>query len=291
MNLIKNRREFLLLAAATPLALLEGCARVPSGTENLRETRFVAVTMRVAGRIRQTSEDGIPLSYFFLVNFVDDINADSGPAPQNTFPWNNGIAAPAQSSAEGQGFVGFVVFGGPANQGRFGVYQVPVDNGVPRNVALLGPGLTGFLPLGVPDNPVIPEVGGNTLSFRLNLGIFDELFYRTDATGNRTRIPGFLQFNFVNTDNFPVDPNDSNTLKTWDSLGNANTEPNPSKGVPGVVRGIPLNQTGQSYDNSTIVSINPNSVEVSGDVWDRQTRPINEPDLDIVDWSVRITSS
>lgn len=280
-----------MLAAATPLALLEGCARVPTGGEDARETRYAAVTMRVAGRIRQTSEEGPPFSYFFLVNFVDDINADSGPAPINVLPWNNGIAAPAPSPADSQGFVGFVVFGGPANQGRFGVYQVPLDNGIPRNVAQLGPGLTGFLPLGVPDNPSIPEVGGNFLSFRLNLGIFDELFYRMDATGNRTRIPGFLQFNFVNTDNFPVDPNDNNALKTWDSLGNANTEPNLGKGVPGVVRGIPLNQTGQPYDNSTIVSINPNSVEGAGDVWDRQTRPINEPDLDIIEWSVRVSSN
>ena len=290
MNLIKNRREFLLLAAATPLALLEGCAKVPSGTADGQETRFVAVTMRVAGRIRQTSEDGVPFSYFFLVNFVDDINADSGPAPVVQQPWGNGFAAPAQTPTNSQGFVGFVVFGGPASQGQFGVYEVPVNNGVATNPTVLGPGLNGFIPRGVPDNAQVPQVGSAILSFRLNLNQFRSSFYRTNTDGT-LRIPEFLQFNFVNTDNFPQDPNDPNALKPWDALGNANAESLGGKGVPGIVRGIPLNQTGQTYDNNSIVSINPNSIEGAGDVWDKQNRTINEPDLDIVEWSVRITSS
>lgn len=290
MNLIKNRREFLLLAAATPLALLEGCAKVPAGTADGQGTRFVAVTMRVAGRIRQTSEEGPPFSYFFLVNFVDDINADSGPAPVVQQPWGNGFAAPAQTPAGSQGFVGFVVFGGPASQGQFGVYEVPVNSGVVTNPTVLGPGLNGFIPRGVPDNAPVPQVGSALLSFRLNLSQFRSTFYRTNTDGT-LRIPGFLQFNFVNTDNFPQDPNDPNALKTWDSLGNANTESLGGKGVPGVVRGIPLNQTGQTYDNSFIVSINPNSIEGAGDVWDKQNRTINEPDLDIIEWSVRVTST
>ena len=290
MNVSKNRREFLLLAAATPLALLEGCAKVPSGGANNLPTRYVTVTMRVAGRIRQTSEDGVPYSYFFVVNFVDDINADSGPAPINTPPWNNGFAAPATSPAGSQGFVGFVVFGGAASQGQYGVYEVPVNNGVPVNVATLGPGLNGFMPRGAVLDPSIPPVGGNELGFRLDLSQFRSTFYRTDLSGNNTRIPNYLQFNFINTDNFPQDPNDNNARKTWDSLGNANSEPSPSKGVPGVVRGIPLSQTGQTYNNSQIVSINPSSVEGAGDVWDKQNSVINEPDLDIVDWSVTISS-
>lgn len=302
MNVFKNRRGFLLLAAATPLALLEGCAKVPSGGVNNAATRYVTVTMRVAGRIRQTSEDGVPYSYFFVVNFVDDINTDSGPAPVNTFPWGNGFAAPATTPANSQGFVGFVVFGGPQSQGQYGVYEVPIvtldaTKGTtgPANVATLGPGLSGFIPRGTPDNSTVPQVGGNLLTFRLNLNQFRNTFYRTETstTGTTTpRIPNYLQFNFINTDNFPQtpDPNNSSVVKTWDSLGNANSEPAPSKGIPGIVRGIPLSQTGQTYDNSTIVSINPNSVESSGDVWDKQNRNINEPDLDIVEWSVTISS-
>ncbi len=291
MNILKNRREFLLLAAATPLALLEGCAKVPSGGVDGQETRYVTVRMRVAGRIRQTTDDGLPYSYFFLVNFVDDINNDSGPAPVVQQPWGNGFAAPAQLPAGSQGFVGFVVFGGPASQGQYGVYEVPSNNGTFANVTTLGPGLNGFLPRGTPDNSTVPQPGGNQLIFRLNLNIFRNSFYRNNTDGTGVRLPNFLQFNFVNTDNFPQDPNDPNARKTWDSLGNANAESIGGKGVPGIVRGVPLNQTGLTYDNSTIVSINPNSVEVGGDVWLRQDRSINEPDLDIVEWSVQVTSS
>jgi hypothetical protein len=290
MNVVKNRREFLLLAAATPLALMEGCAKVPAGSGDGQETRYVIVSMKVAGRIRLTSEDGLPFSYFFLVNFVDDINADSGPAPVVQQPWGNGFAAPAQSPAGSQGFTGFVVFGGAASQGQYGVYEVPASNGVFTNVTTLGPGLNGFIPRGTPDSSSVPQTGGNTLSFRVNLNIFQNSFYRTNGDGT-LRLPNFLQFNFVNTDNFPQDPNDPNALKTWDSLGNANAESVGGKGVPGIVRSIPLNQTGVAYNNSSIVSINPNSVEGSGDVWDKQNNPINEPDLDIIEWSVQLSSS
>jgi hypothetical protein len=291
MNIMKNRREFLLLAAATPMALLEGCAKVPSGGVDGQETRYVIVRMRVAGRIRQTTDDGLPYSYFFLVNFVDDINNDSGPAPVVQQPWGNGFAAPAQLPANSQGFVGFVVFGGPQSQGQYGVYEVPAANGTFANVTTLGPGLNGFLPRGTPDSSTVPQPGGNELIFRLNLNIFRNSFYRPNAEGTGVRLPNFLQFNFVNTDNFPQDPNDPNALKTWDSLGNANLEQVGGKGVPGIVRGVPLNQTGLVYDNSRIVAINPNSVEGQGDVWLRQDRSINEPDLDIVEWSVQVTSS
>jgi hypothetical protein len=118
MKRVKNRRDFLWLAAATPITLLQGCAKVPSGTAD-EETRYVEVTIRVVGRIRQTSEEGIPYSYFFLVNFVDDISADSGPAPVVQPPWNNGFVAPGLSLVNSQGFTGFVVFGGSASQGYY----------------------------------------------------------------------------------------------------------------------------------------------------------------------------
>ncbi|MBC8102882.1 MAG: hypothetical protein H7Z41_09875, partial [Cytophagales bacterium] len=91
MHLLKNRREFLLLAAATPFALLEGCAKVPSsdlGSNAL--IRYATVRMRVAGRIRQTAAEGPACSYYFLLNFVDDINLDAGPAPVTGLPWGNG---------------------------------------------------------------------------------------------------------------------------------------------------------------------------------------------------------
>ncbi len=117
---------------------------------------------------------------------------------------------------------------------------------------------------------------------------FRDHFYRTNSAG--LRIPNFLQFNFINTDSFPQDPNDNNARKTWDSLGDANAEPSPGKGIPGIIRGIPLTQTGQTYSNETIVSINSSSVEPEGDVWDKQQQRVNEPDLDIVEWSVKITS-
>ncbi|MBC8102159.1 MAG: hypothetical protein H7Z41_06180, partial [Cytophagales bacterium] len=236
-----------------------------------------------------TAAEGPACSYYFLLNFVDDINLDAGPAPVTGLPWGNGFAAPGPNPDQSQGFVGMVAFNDPFAQTAYQVYRVPDQDGALVNPAELGPGSNRFIPLGAPDNSITPQPGDSLLSFRVRLNDFPN-FLRQDAPGGPQRIPGFLQFNFVNTDSFPQDPNNPNALKDWDSLGNANGEPLGGKGIPGIVRNVPLNVTGQTYDNNSILSVSPNSIEAAGDVYDKQNNPVNIPDLDIVEWSVQISS-
>ena len=257
------RRRFLALLGGATLAL-PGCARVPTagGTNT---GRLLRVTFRVRGQIQPTNAT-LPYYYFVLINLTNNLS-DPGPVPVVALPpgggstWGNGFAAASQPNA--QGFVGFVSY--DSVQG----YQVRVcpgdgNGGYRHGGDVL---LTEFTNLGLPDSFVVPQAGDATLDFRLDL---NRLKLKSTDT-----LPTYAQINIVATNNIPVGATD--VTKYWDALGNGG-----NTGELNAYVGFSIAQSGQ-----TIINANTNFPEPANDVRDRLGPLVNEPNLDIIDWTIQ----
>ena len=206
------------------------------------------VTMTVAGSINPQ------FFYFILFNNANDSTGSNGPIPVISAPWGNGFAAGRTADA---GLTQFVRYDPSQPQGGFGVYSV-----VP------GTSLRSFQYLGT---PVQESVSSNTLQFRIPLS-------QLATTAVPVGSINYLQINFLATNSIPVDPNYTGT-KYFDALGS-------STDVGSINDYISIS-TAQNgiYQNSD------KNLEPSGDVAEAGNgvyRPINEPDLDIVNWSVEV---
>jgi hypothetical protein len=189
-----------------------------------------------------------PYYYFVLINRTDNLN-DAGPAPVVERPWGNGFAAPAQPGA--QGFDAFVRYDRFQPQGGYGVYRV---EGNPVNAV--------FLPLGRPDAYTTPQRGEATLSFRLDLSRLPDPNAR------------YIQLNLLATNNLPQGADDA--PKAWDALGDGR-----DTGTINTWITIPTDQNSVRTNRDT-------NLEPAGDVREKLGPTVDEPNLDIVDWTVEI---
>ena len=206
------------------------------------------VTMTVAGEIN-------PNFYYFVVfNNTGDQAGINGPGPVIAPPWGNGFVAGAATQ--------FVEYHN----------SLPVD-GYELFQFIPGTNLQQYTALGVPNQDTVIQPGASTMEFRIPLSQL--------ATSN---IPassiGSIQINMIATDRLPVNPQDT-SAKLFDSFGNS------TFGSGQLYDYITINtQQAATYNNST------NPIEPSGDV--EQTNGsggytnVEEPDLDITNWSVQI---
>lgn len=244
-----------LLCAALPL-LLAACAKTPTTDTAATNSRLIDVSMTLRGAINPN------YYYFVLLNRTNAIS-DSGPVPVVAPPWGNGFAA-AGPQSDAQGFVACVVF----RNNNFEVFKVPTDaNNIPvAKPYNLGTGTTGFVSLGQPDQYTTPATGDHTLRFRLDL----------------SRLPNptarYLAVNLLATNNLPagVDPA---APKLWDALGNG--------AATGEINSFFVLDVTQSQrrDNATATTPEP-----ANDVRDHLGAIVDEPSLDITDYSVQVLS-
>jgi hypothetical protein len=207
--------------------------------------------MTVAGQIRPDYD------YFVLFNTTNSPAGSQGPIPIVAPPWGNGFAA-------GQ-FTSFIRIDQTQPNSGYGVYAV-----VP------GSNLRSFNYIGSPVQFTPVTAGTSTIQFQIPIS---ELATSTISASQIST----LQINFISTNRVPIDPNDTSP-KLFDALGDATQ-------IGGVNDPITIS-TAQSrvYQNSDFVS-NPVQHEPSGDVTQAGNGifiPANDPDLDIVNWSVEV---
>ncbi len=268
MNARKLFRFGATLAVTAALGL--GCAKVPSDV-GVGAGRIIEVTMTLRGAVRtdQTQPGGTPTPnyYIVLINRVDEIGA-AGPVPVIGVPWGNGFAA--SSRPDEQGFVGFVVFSTFGGLTGYETYQAPSDSSQPdglRNPPDVPAGIPGgWTYVGPPDSSTLPQPGERTLRFRLNL--------------NRLPNPDarYLQINFLATNTLPVGA-DENFPKIWDALGDGSLGDEINRWVT-----VDVTQDAQ-YNNALL-----NTLEPTGDVRLRDRELVDDPSLDIEDWTISVRS-
>lgn len=276
-------------AALVPLLLLlggaAGCARTPE-TATLRGGKDLYVTLTVAGQIRRAGGGGTgaqpPYYYFVLVNLTDE-PTDAGPVPVVNSPWGNGFAAPAPIPANGQGFVGFVRYDTFQPFQGYGVYRVARTNPNDPNSPLFNPTLARFEAEGAPDafTPVTAD-RPDQIQFRLNLARLPG-FFRPGADGvlgtADDTTARYAQINFIATNTLPQnDQNNQTVIKYWDALGDGNT------GQINVPLTVSLDQ------NRVLTNAQSADPEPTGDVREQLAGRVNEPDLDIADWTIEVRS-
>jgi hypothetical protein len=157
-------------------------------------------------------------------------------------------------------------------QGGYGLYSAPKDaNGAFVPAAEVA--LAGFVPLGQPDSYRTPQSGENLLQFQVDL---NRLKLNTTDT-----LPQFVQINLLATNNLPQGAEDA--PKLWDAFGDATL---------GTFRAPVTLQTtiNRTLRNSDLQGDALSAAEPSAlDVRDHDTGPIvNEPNLDITDWTIEI---
>lgn len=270
----------LVVSALFPL-LGAGCAKAPTNPIPPDISRQLVVSFSVDREINPNYQ------YFVLINFADS-PGEAGPVPVVIGPqqtgtpstsWGNGFAAPDPLSS-GQGFVGFVRYGS-------GAYRFSrVATADPATGALYPVALGIFEDLGRPDQIINdPASGGqrNTLSFQLNLARLPG-YVRGPGPDGQTGtaddvIPRYVQINLLATDNVPVNSVRPDEQKTWDALGDGRVT-----GEINTYLTIPLDQ------DATYSEVQRNIEPPDNDVRERLEGVINEPDLDIRDWTIEIRS-
>lgn len=269
----------LLPALLGPILLSSGCARYPQNTIGGSGGKQLVVTMRVRGRIRTTPPPDLPGApsptyyYFALINFTDDVG-DAGPVPVVNIPWGNGFAAPAPLPANRQGFVGFVRIDAFQQQG-YGVYRVPATDPSNPDSPLFNPVTANFERLGLPDRYSPLAAGDAVISFQLDLSRLPAYLRNR---GNGTRTPArYVQINLLATNNLPQGA-DENAPKAWDALGDGR-----DTGAINTWLIIPLDQDVVQTNEQT-------NLEPAGDVREKLGAAVEDPDLDIVGWTVEIRS-
>jgi hypothetical protein len=193
--------------------------------------------------------------YYVIFNNADDATGATGPDPVIAPPWGNGFCAGAATQ--------FMLYN-QANpgDGYLGYAFTPGTN------------LQQYTAIGPPVQDV-PPAGGSTIQFEIPLS---ELATSAMPAGHT----GPIQINMINTDVVPVNPN-STAPKTFDALGN--TLPG-----SGQLNDYVTIQTGTAATyNNTSDPIEPEGdvVVTNGSGGYSQT---NNPNLDIVGWSVQVTN-
>lgn len=241
----------LAILGLTLAMALAGCAKFPSNgsTSNTR----VHITMTVAGQIKPQ------YVYIVAIRWAKDdppFDKDHGPIPVIASPWGNGM------------FAGRVNMYMRWDSFQFPNYQLyRVTDAIPDD-AFPTDGVA-YNTNSISQNPPTPIAyvdvtdGGRTLDFDLDMSQI------APSTAEISQIKN-LQINFLTMDRVPTG-NDSGS-KFWDALGNSRS----SQDINDFIT-VPVNRN-ITYTNSTYLIP---GLEISGDV--------DDPDLDIVDWSVQVS--
>ena len=245
--------------------LSANCARVPA-TDVTGGGKLLVVSFTTRGPIDVNRTTG-GAYYFVVINRTDDRSV-AGPVPVVGTPWGNGFAAPASSgSTSAQGFVAFVSY--LRNNGTSSNYAVRTSTNAEGNLILpVQVSATNAPSLGEPDFVEPVAGGGSRISFRLQL--------------RRLPLPDtrYLQLNIIATDKVPQGADD--TPKSWDALGDG-------RDTSSLSSYISIDTT-----NTQIITndqqISP-AKEPANDVRDRINGTVDDPALDIVDWSVQVRDS
>jgi len=245
--------QLRLRAAALflPLLLLLlplSCAKSPGGTDNGSGTGPQLL-------ISMTVKGRIRPDYFYYVLFnnAGDTSGANGPIPVVTAPYGNGFASGA--------FTQYLEYNQSQPNAGYEMYAV-----VPNT------GLRQSQPLGAPLQFTPVQTGGSTIQFRIPISQLATTAIPAGSIKN-------LQINFITTNVVPTDPNYTGT-KLFDALGNS-TE----IGSINNYLTIPTTQA-RIFNNSTSVTPEP-----AGDVAESGNgtfQSVNEPDLDIVDYSIEV---
>lgn len=241
------------------LLLLTGCAKSPSGinTTSPASGPQVFVTMTVAGTLN-------PNYYYFILFNVNEAKGPgtgiTGPVPVVAVPYGNGFAAGA--------FSNYVEYhNGQPGGTNFGFWTISTDLLTPSYLGSSSPYL------------VQSQAGNNTLTVQVPLAAL--------ATAG-TPVAGIenLEINLIATNAVPP-PSDTLTSKYVDSLYPTTDPGNLNRFII-----VPTTQSG-FYQNSD------QGIESGGDVTQYvngfpttvTTSQLSDvADLDITDWSVRISS-
>ncbi|MDX1931237.1 MAG: hypothetical protein SFU56_01395 [Capsulimonadales bacterium] len=251
-------RLFRIAPAILLFGLVVGCARVPANRAS-SVNKILVVTMTVRG---QLEVNRLPSGnfYYVLLNLTDNIG-DAGPAPVVGPPWGNGFAAPSRDGE--QGFVGFVRYSRDEGLGGLGVYTSQVGGELVNPVTL-----RSFTPIGPPDRSQTPQPGDSTISFQLDLG-------RLPNADKR-----FLQINLLATDTLPLPADPPTAEHRWDALGDGTQ-------TGSLINYLTLDtRQNRIITNSQQVSGGPQ--EIANDVRDRLGPTVDDPTLDIVDWTIQL---
>jgi len=237
------------------LAFFTGaCARSPTSSGGDGTTRkFLIVNMTVRGQI-QPQDAATPYYYFCVINRTDTIS-EPGPVPVVDRPWGNGFAAPAPNAGpDNQGFIGFVRY----------------DRSGYRCFRVTGNATQGsFTDLGQPDGATAPQTGEKALSFRFDL---NRLKLTPEEVEKR-----YVQINLIATNNLPIGAEDA--AKVWDAFGDGRGD----AGTGSLNAPITLDATQNIFRRNSDTNLEP-----ANDVRDHLGPIVDDPNLDIVDWSVEI---
>ena len=262
--------------ARTPAPPVVSGSPSPSGSAS-PGAKFLYVTMTVRGRINTVPADATTTgnAYFVLINRSDDMN-EGGAVPIVGPPWSNGYAAPART--EGQGFVGVVRYDNlQSSQNGYGVYSITDSSGNLVNPLTLG--RLGGTPLGPPDTAVTPQNGQNS-GQTLNPGDQNTLSFRLDLSRLPLNNTQYLWINLIATNNLPQGVTDA--PKLWDALGDGSKTGTINSAIRLDVTQNPrlLNQ-----------NLGTDLREPANDVRDHANPAVplvDDPDIDIIDYSIEI---
>lgn len=249
---MKYRTLLLAAASAAVLLLTAGCAKYPAGGGTSTGPQLV-ISMTMNAPIN-------PNYYYFVVFDVsNDRTGGNGPVPVIAPPWGNGWVANKlnpSTTTTNPGATSYVEY--TAAQGYL-LYNF-TDSSLQTHSSPVAPVQS------------VDPAGGNTLEFTVLLSQL--------ATA---KIPAsqisYIQANFITTNVLPANPNDTSVVKYFDALGDANS--------------------GQLNDYITIstlqaaiVNNQTDDIEPTGDVSQTNNSGgytnVNEPDLDITNWSIQI---
>ena len=240
------------IALALLALLLAGCAKFPGGASAGNNTR-VKFTMTVAGVIKPN------YIYVVAIRWAKNnppFDQNRGPIPVIASPWGNGIVA-----GRANVYMIWDAFQSPNYQMRRFTDPIPDDQFPVDGQAYLTNKVVEAPPLNYTD---VTE-SSHTLEFELDMSQI------AASTGDIPLIRN-LQINFLTMDRIPQGSDGGS--KFWDALGAGSSPSEIDRFIT-----IPVDRNGMYVNGS---GGNPDAVnEISGDVQD--------PDLDIVNWSVQVT--
>jgi hypothetical protein len=193
--------------------------------------------------------------YFVVFNNVNDSHGTNGPEPVIAPPWGNGFVAGAATS-----YVEYT----PTQPGDG--YLIYKFNGST---------LQQSVPQGAPSQDTPVSAGRDTIQFQIPVADLATSTVSASTTN-------YIQVNFIATNRIPVNPEDTSP-KEFDALGDSH----PGTGQLNDYITIPTTQS-NSYSSSSTNDEPTGDEEVTNGSGGYS--PINDPDVDISDWSIQVTN-
>lgn len=190
--------KYIFIGILITISLL-GCAQYPENPSSMENQ--VIIEFSVAGRfITSDSMDSNSKRYYFIAIDCDNVS-DTYPlpiiAPVDNYGWGNGWGT-SDKASESKGITSYIKYDA---------------NNDPPNFYNIVPG-SKLLASSAPLIPVSSEIINNGKTMRIILN------YSQIATASvlKDQIEN-LQFNFITTNQLPVDPNSMAPGRKWDALG------------------------------------------------------------------------